>query len=311
MSSNEPQITERTTLLSTPGPSYQTAQPDVESPSSSAPIHTAPIYLDTLANDLLHQLRQNSSSTSSTKSSTEVLNTLQNLSIHRHAELAVLLYAVHILRKTATRPGRRRSGGNTNTKSLITALGDAVVEILDMGGSREQGEEEEFDRIFWSRWEVQKHEDVTRRRVDGVSVIDLLLPPYTTHRSHIWTHTLLPHVLQSAWYQGIVTPVTSSSGWYSRMGRLEKKITPCRTHLLHLLSFLVLLSLTVIVSLRPGMLSPYDDSPQKPTGSEVTWIVFALGSFLSTFAAPLQSILETYLCESHSATMFRENDIEQ
>ena len=76
------------------------------------------------------------------------------------AQLAVLLYAIHILQAPEKVPSIRRALVNaTVNQRLFEIIADEVETVLDMGGTRQVEEtEEDIDRIFWTGWPVDSSE---------------------------------------------------------------------------------------------------------------------------------------------------------
>ena len=76
------------------------------------------------------------------------------------AQLAVLLYAIHLLQAPEKVPSIRRALANaTVNQRLFEIIADEVETLLIMGGTRQvEEDEEDINRIFWTGWPVDSSE---------------------------------------------------------------------------------------------------------------------------------------------------------
>ncbi|ORY26602.1 hypothetical protein BCR39DRAFT_540751 [Naematelia encephala] len=218
--------------------------------------------------------------------------------LDRHAELAIRLYALHLLYSPSNRVARGRARAilieAIVVKKLEALLCDSIEDLLDHGGIRsvsqnhigtssenenyggEVHDEDEEARVMWESWDIFQ-------AAQKITAVDLLLPPYTRSGlpSPFLSHPLVKHVLQDTWYHGI-SPFEnepSSSGGIIRTFR--DCITPHRLHLAHLVSLLTLFFFVIKISM-----SPFDMEQSHVSITEVLLLIFSFSSLVSTLQHP-------------------------
>ncbi|WWD20694.1 hypothetical protein CI109_105170 [Kwoniella shandongensis] len=288
---------ERTPLLSSsrPSPSYTPTQTT-----------RSPFTLVSQSNLLLNQYRSSLPPGSSSPSPRQETYD----SPVREANLAIHLYALYLLNSDS-----RGNGPSPSIRSLLAhaanagqvraALCDAIEEMLDSGlGTHEEHEadgEEELSEILWTRWAV----DDTDTGSKYASAMDLMLPPFvpSSTTSPFLSHPVIRHVLDTTWKSGIRSARHHDPSHISFVLRLRNAIprvaTPSRLHLAHMVSFLVLVGLTLGIAISPtgGLLTPYDydDGRRRNISAvEIVWMICAGSSLLHTLqydTTPLRCVL--------------------
>ncbi|KAK8850511.1 hypothetical protein IAR55_004429 [Kwoniella newhampshirensis] len=239
-----------------------------------------------------------------------------------HANLAVHLYALHLLEPKALTPSssiRAQLAHSEVIGRVRTSLYDAIEEMLDSGldvsrpeeGTAEREEEEEGEEdlheILWDRWAV----DETGKK--WASALDLMLPPYTpsSTTSPLLSHPVIRHILDRTWTRGAVPSHAHDPGSQSCATRfkagLQHAVTPRWLHAAHFTSFVILFGSTLAIAISPQhWVTPYDpeESRHRPTIIEIIWMIWAGSDLLHTIQYPTTTLRRLLLVPTHLAFIF-------
>ncbi|OCF45701.1 hypothetical protein I317_00604 [Kwoniella heveanensis CBS 569] len=245
-------------------------------------------------------------------------------------DLATHLYALYLLQPRRSRSTSSTTAINSNSigrkllkegadRKIRDIIYEKVERSLDSFEAAEdelgvEEEDERLRRVFWGRRRI----DIADRE-RWVSAIDLLLPPYIlrSRPSPFLSHPVVRHMLDHAWSQGTNSPYEVGEEPKSYISRLRfsmaRQVTPFRLHALHLISYLVLYSLTLLIALSPGSWITTYTSDNRVNGNrspialkEVLWIIWAISNAIHSLQGsyPLPLIQRFFLLPAHLAALF-------